>query len=340
MDISSCTADALKQLDIEFITSEKEIINYLESLRPKTGSQHKGGAIQLNSLLTLFKMFKKYRIAPEVTPPTVTPEEITIINELFEQQPTSSQHISDTNFKVLQVLAYNYPSIIESIMLTKEIEETIMKQIRNKAIQEQTTEQIATRILTSTIQLNIVRFVEMTRDVLRKRKHINYVSFTANKPDSYKNNTLTIGRDFIKIGEYNLDDSQLANLDQNKKKTYTQTMLNLFKPGDLSCRICAKQTTLCFKSPFNDVIKDKFVNKVLDEINILKQTIVDNTISQASTFKNKYKITFARGGRISEQPTRERFVYNGINRVVWKSSRKNSASFIMVAKKLINIRTL
>lgn len=175
-------------------------------------------------------------------------------------------------------------------------------------------------------------------------------------------NNITLKGDEITV-ELNTEDLETVNkivVDTYTKQlgTATQTQINekFVKPGtafdDLRKIYFTTQMINNIANNFYNIdveiysaLHEKTVDEVVQSIfEIIQTTKFEKKPEELKRVTMKYKldtsVTQAGGKSSKYNKTTNRFTYKGRPRVVYKSTRKNSASFIMISAKLVNIKTL
>ena len=87
------------------------------------------------------------------------------------------------------------------------------------------------------------------------------------------------------------------------------------------------------KTPQNDIVMYNIINSIISKG-------YDYKLAKLRTTMGIKPPPTSSGGSISPQKTDERILYNGLTRIVYKTSRKNSAKYIMLNSKLVRMSDL
>jgi hypothetical protein len=327
-------------------------------------SKRRGGGRLCDGLISkVFGLLKKHnQIVPNADRTYVEPftkdEEL---DELFNENTSlPPETISQNNYEVFTILAQNLPKYLATVCnLNKAFERAIALPIKANLSEVE--------IITMNLRPSLKLFISKLQEFLIQNPFLGVTircgDIIIYSTHIYVPNIGNIFNDELKlIYPYYDTNSKLDRMlvrkwsyDPINTKPFSEIFreLDKFFTNKLEAYVeypsfddysgCMSGITKVYDTyktrKYHDIL-DKCIEELNKEIESKNKGARAKALVRFTTLQES-KIEAHEGGSITYRKTTELFNHNGKNRVVWKkSTRKNSASFIKVKGKYVNIKTL
>ena len=328
-----------------------------------------GGKDLLVGLLKLFDRHNRIACEPntekqeeEFKKELINKKNLPIYNNYVKELKTPTG-ISVDAYNVFKLIAQSVPETVKYLEPVNTELNNLLHREKIEALKDLNENELKTKISTDLEKGTIDNFFQITKNIFQAFQKSNLISLEISQgvstylsffKDSVGNTYLPIVENnmrYYRIYEGGLNDNKDVIIEKINKiltlknidlqiKMYTNTFLNRKIPKYLMKNFGFEQV----KRTENKIIKEYFdaINLEKGKLELTISDKIDEIKQKIENFERMEQLKQEQvgSGLTQYHKTAERFTYKGRPRIVWKNQNKNSASFIMIKSKPVNIKSL